>query len=276
MRSLYEMGNPTRDAKRLIQEKAPALIKDLRIGITDFINGYQERYRTEIVDMVDAMPNYDNLDSAQALNLINKHVCDETFNVVSRDLNVTPERITYTPINKNKSLVFLVEKNPDPQLIAIIHYTIKTSPSKLLQTYQGVNNIILTNLNNNMLYIDVRCVGSEYRRRGLATLLIGLVLQHVMNRDGTNVPGIISSMNESDVINQSGEGHAIINGIKYAKHMKTYAGCHVKPNEYFQDILTAAEMVTKCLKRQCTDDDWVKYCEKTDHKLLPLYFYNKE
>lgn len=224
------------------------LVSDLATAIVKYIDNYKTMYSHDIKDYHNSFPNNGD-DPLETF----KNVCKYNLVVAnSNDLTILDNKIIYN--NKNGGMIFVMDETTN-QLIALAKYSIKDLDDReYIFKNNKIHHSFMVNYNDKMIYIEVRCVSPAVRRRGLSEFLIALILFYLFRTD--NIAGVIGSMDASDV------EQVDINEIPHSKHMKGYAGCRIHEYRYYyyQDVITATNMVVKCLTVGCTDSDWEKVC----------------
>jgi len=227
------------------------LKRKLANAIMNYMDTYKLKYKISLKDYHNYYPNPNNLDPIETF----KNVCQYNIDIAEPDeVEIETNNVVYKPKNKNSGLVVVIEENTY-NIIGLAKYTIKDIPyydKKDIE--EKINNGSMVNYNDTMIYIDARCVSPNARMRGLSEFLISLILFYSFTTN--NIPGVIGSLNASTV------EEIDINNIPHVKHMKGYAGCRINEyrHYYYQDVISATDMVTKCLTDKCTYEDWEKYC----------------
>jgi hypothetical protein len=163
-------------------------------------------------------------------------------------------------------MLFLVgEQGENRSVVGVVKYSIMDidmEKSKLLKETDAVQMMKLIEcLLDRMIYISVRCVNETHRRRGIGHLLVGKVLFEEVKNAANKKEPFPTVVHSFDASNLPG---VKIGAIRHAAHMKSYAGCHISPQHYYQDTLTSIDMVIKCLKKVCSNKkDWERYCSKS-------------
>ena len=239
----------------LDQSMKDKLKHELANSILKYMDTYKLQYNTSLKDYHNYYPNPNNLDPIETF----KKVCQYNIDIADvTEVVMDQKNIVYKPKDKISGMIYVMEENLSEigtNMIGLVKYTVQDIPPYDKTNIEEKINIgSLVNYNNKMIYIDARCISPTSRMRGLSEFLISLVLFYSFTTN--NITGVIGSLNASEV------AEVDINGIPHAKHMKGYAGCRINEyrNYYYQDIISATNMVTKCITEKCTNEDWEKYC----------------
>jgi hypothetical protein len=233
----------------------------LETEIEKYMTKYGKDHGVKLTFHKDEVPNYNKSTKGEIVEALNS-TCQHIKIVNENDIKLVKDHIIYTgPVN----MFFLVgEQGENRSVVGVVKYSIKEISSvdnNLLKETDGVEMMNLIEcLLDRMIYISVRCVNETHRKRGIGHLLVAKVLLEEV-QDAANkkepFPTVVHSTDASNLPDIK------IGQVRHAAHMKSYAGCHLTPDSYYQDTLTSIDMVTKCLKRECLNDDWLRYCQKS-------------